>query len=243
MGKPSYGEFSFPSDFGFSGSDGKTMVRGYARGGAKKTMAKVGKVMQEFAEGDLHSGSKKGPIVKNPKQALAIGYSEARRAAKKPVKKQVGGEISVEESMEGRLPQNAAMAAREQAGRIPRQVNPALTEGERMRMQAGRIPRQVNPALTEGERMRIAEAKTRRRRSEGSDADVERMEEENFERVRRKYGEKPIRREKGGDVKQDKQMIAAAIKEHAQKPASKAHQGLKYGGKAVPVHSATPKIK
>lgn len=222
MGKPSYGEFSFPSDFGFSGSDGKTMVRGYARGGAKKTMAKVGKVMQEFAEGDLHSGSKKGPIVKNPKQALAIGYSEARRAAKKPVKKQVGGEISVEESMEGRLPQNAAMAAREQAGRIPRQVNPALTEGERMR---------------------IAEAKTRRRRSEGSDADVERMEEENFERVRRKYGEKPIRREKGGDVKQDKQMIAAAIKEHAQKPASKAHQGLKYGGKAVPVHSATPKIK
>lgn len=219
MGKPSYGEFSFPSDFGFSGSDGKTMVRGYARGGAKKTMAKVGKVMQEFAEGDLHSGSKKGPIVKNPKQALAIGYSEARRAAKKPVKKQFGGEISVEESMQGRLPQNAAMAARDQAGRIPRPGSP----------------------LSEGERMKVAQ--TRAKRRETSDADVERMEEENFERVRRKYGEKPIRREKGGDVKQDKQMIAAAIKEHAQKPASKAHQGLKYGGKAVPVHSATPKIK
>ncbi len=39
--------------------------------------------MKEFDEGKLHSGSKKGPIVKNPKQAEAIGYSEARKKAKK----------------------------------------------------------------------------------------------------------------------------------------------------------------
>lgn len=44
---------------------------------------KVKKVMKEYGEGKLHSGSKKGPVVTNPKQAVAIGYSEARKAAKK----------------------------------------------------------------------------------------------------------------------------------------------------------------
>lgn len=49
----------------------------------KKTPKKVKKVMKEFEEGELHSGSKKGPVVTNPKQAVAIGYSEARRKKKK----------------------------------------------------------------------------------------------------------------------------------------------------------------
>lgn len=43
---------------------------------------KFKKVMAEFGEKKLHSGSKKGPIVKNPKQAAAIAYSEQRRADK-----------------------------------------------------------------------------------------------------------------------------------------------------------------
>ena len=44
---------------------------------------KVGKVMEEFETGALHSGSKKGPAVTNPKQAIAIGLSEARKAGEK----------------------------------------------------------------------------------------------------------------------------------------------------------------
>jgi len=36
--------------------------------------------MHEFKHGELHSGSKKGPIVKNRKQAIAIGLSEERKA-------------------------------------------------------------------------------------------------------------------------------------------------------------------
>lgn len=44
---------------------------------------KVKKVMKEFKAGKLHSGSKKGPTVKNPKQAMAIALSEARKARKK----------------------------------------------------------------------------------------------------------------------------------------------------------------
>ena len=52
-----------------------------ARGG------KVSKVMREYKKGELHSGSKKGPLVKNPKQAMAIALSEARKSGAKGVKK------------------------------------------------------------------------------------------------------------------------------------------------------------
>ena len=40
-------------------------------------MDKVRKVMHEYKTGKLHSGSKKGPVVKNTKQAIAIAMSEA----------------------------------------------------------------------------------------------------------------------------------------------------------------------
>ena len=40
---------------------------------------KVEKSMHEFKHGELHSGSKKGPLVKNRKQAIAIGLSEQRK--------------------------------------------------------------------------------------------------------------------------------------------------------------------
>lgn len=44
---------------------------------------KIEKTMHEFKEGDLHSGSKKGPKVTNPKQAIAIALSQARKVRKK----------------------------------------------------------------------------------------------------------------------------------------------------------------
>ena len=49
----------------------------------KKAKGKVAKVMKEFKGGKLHSGSKKGPVVDNKKQAIAIGLSEARKAVAK----------------------------------------------------------------------------------------------------------------------------------------------------------------
>ena len=39
-------------------------------------------VMHKFKHGKLHSGSKKGPKVKNRKQAIAIMMSEKRKEAK-----------------------------------------------------------------------------------------------------------------------------------------------------------------
>jgi len=37
-------------------------------------------VMPKFGKGLLHSGSKSGPAVTNPKQAVAIMYSEKKKA-------------------------------------------------------------------------------------------------------------------------------------------------------------------
>lgn len=54
----------------------------------KKKPAKIQKVMHEFKAGTLHSGSKKGPIVKSRKQAVAIAMSEA--GMKKKVTKKSG---------------------------------------------------------------------------------------------------------------------------------------------------------
>lgn len=44
---------------------------------SRKEKNKVKKVMHEMKEGSLHSGSKKGPVVKNPKKGIAIALSEA----------------------------------------------------------------------------------------------------------------------------------------------------------------------
>jgi hypothetical protein len=49
----------------------------------KKKKSKVERVLHEFKEGELHSGSKKGPMVKSHKQAVAIALSEARKAGEK----------------------------------------------------------------------------------------------------------------------------------------------------------------
>jgi hypothetical protein len=55
---------------------------GFEKGGMTKGQKKVGTVMKEFKAGKLHSG-KKGPVVKNPKQAIAIALSEAGKSKKK----------------------------------------------------------------------------------------------------------------------------------------------------------------
>ena len=124
----------YVKDFEFA-SKGPKLVRGYmrggscgyAKGGAAKAApvgaVKIGVVMKEFGKGKLHSGSDKGPLVKNPKQAIAIGISEARKAgAKIPVKKQAGG----------------LMGAMTDAGR--RILGPAMTDAEAKRV-AGLSPK------------------------------------------------------------------------------------------------------
>lgn len=55
--------------------------------GPTRTKAQKQKVMHtemhKFKHGTLHSGSKKGPIVKSRAQAIAIGLSESGQSRKK----------------------------------------------------------------------------------------------------------------------------------------------------------------
>ena len=53
----------------------------------KKAQKKIAKVMREGKAGKLHSGSKKGPIVKKKSQMLAIALSEAGIAKPKKRKR------------------------------------------------------------------------------------------------------------------------------------------------------------
>lgn len=62
---------------------------GYPKGAAakKKFGAKVKKVMDEAKEGELHSGSKEGPLVTKHSQKVAIALSKARKAVAPKKKK------------------------------------------------------------------------------------------------------------------------------------------------------------
>ena len=60
------------------------MYRGVMASGKNE---KIKKVMGEYAEGKLRSGSKTGPVVKKKAQAIAIALSEQSEADKKKKKK------------------------------------------------------------------------------------------------------------------------------------------------------------
>ena len=69
----------------------KTTAKSTAKDKVKKSVAKnpakVGVVMHEWKEGKLHSGSKKGPVVKKKKQAVSIALNSVRKEGVKIPKK------------------------------------------------------------------------------------------------------------------------------------------------------------
>jgi hypothetical protein len=117
---------------------------GYAKGGPKGA-AKISKVMGEFKSGALHSGSKKGPEVTNPKQAVAIALSEARKAgAKIPMKKAEGVRVMTPAERDMSREAEAFRAAATQTKK------PVSQRGQEQRMQGQQRGVSVNkkPAAT-----------------------------------------------------------------------------------------------
>ena len=120
---------------------GGGMVDGYAKGGSAKAGAKIAKVMGEFKKGDLHSGSKEGPKVKNPKQAMAIALSEAGKS-KMPMKKGSGGDVKMPSAAESAASGNrmAEMEAKEERFMARRAPGVGSKTEREMREMKKRVP-------------------------------------------------------------------------------------------------------
>jgi hypothetical protein len=145
------------------------MVAKYAKGGhVNKGEQKIGRVMEEYTKGKLHSGSKEGPKVKSTKQAVAIALNEARAAgAKIPrVNKARGGMMEeggtynergkratlAEIAAEGRRVENE-MTARAAARRPVEGISTRPTDSSGRRMtdkELGMTPGGVSPAKKKG---------------------------------------------------------------------------------------------
>jgi len=70
------------------GSERVSRRKPKTRTGAKSCKRrKMRKVMREFKEGQLHSGSHNGPVVKTLGQAIAIGLSESGQSRAKKKKR------------------------------------------------------------------------------------------------------------------------------------------------------------
>ena len=89
------GDYEVSTDKGMALVKNDEIIKMRKGGGVPKATEikrrKVAKVMREFKAGKLHSGSKKGPIVKDKDQAIAIALSEAGMSKKMGD----GGEVKV----------------------------------------------------------------------------------------------------------------------------------------------------
>ena len=102
----------------------------------KKGMGKVAKVMHEFKEKTLRSSA--GPKVTNPKMAIAIGLSEARRAgATVPQKSNLPGLGATQGTSSAEMRRQAI----EKAKKTPRTSAQRISDlGAQQRKMAGERP-------------------------------------------------------------------------------------------------------
>lgn len=172
---------------------------GYAKGGKVKGAAKIAKVMGEFKSGALHSGSKRGPEVTNPKQAVAIALSEARKAgANIPAKKARGG--SMVESTSSRPTVNGRpMTLREMQLQATPAEQAAVARGNRIAREEASESRLVRDSRKETPKTR--EVVSERRMSAQRDVREPLIRNPLMDKLTQlpsQRGEFPMRRKNGG---------------------------------------------
>jgi len=157
----------------------------YAKGGEVRSK-KIGKVMREYKEGKLHSGSKKGPVVKNPKQAMAIALSEARAA-----KKAAGGAVDSD------------------YGDTMKKYVPYESKGPKTRYTAAKGRRMSKERAME--RRALDKARHAEKYAPGLSLD---MEDESMVREGKMLKYAKGGKAKHSDVKMDKAMVKKAVHKH-----------------------------
>jgi hypothetical protein len=204
------------------------MVAKYAKGGSvKKGEQKMAKVMGEFASGKLHSGSKKGPEVKNPKQAVAIAMSEARKAgAKMPTKKAAGGPVKMREggtfNERGQRATMAELAAedRRMAGRAVEGISTRPTDASGRRATDADLGVEALLRKTLGAQATNAEREALARRALGASAtkaEIKALRDKTTKGMsdleRARMMTRPLPRKEGGGVPahSDRPMIRRAM--------------------------------
>ena len=87
-------------------------------------------VMPKFKRGELHSGSKTGPVVKNQKQAVAIMLSEKRQGLAK------GGEVMAKKNWIGKarakMEEKGTVGSLRAATKTPKGKNIPVATEERL---------------------------------------------------------------------------------------------------------------
>jgi hypothetical protein len=217
----------------------------YAKGGkvtSKKGQAKVGKVMREFKEGKLHSGSKKGPKVTNPKQAMAIALSEARK-----MKKAEGGMVEkvrnlMRDELGGQFTEKEFQNSLKNRRKMKELLGGQFAEKEYEMLQKSSMPKKE---LGKKPKMKMEDLALKKMRhaekyAPGLDLDNIHSYELSQEAKKEKKFEKYA---KGGkvhsDVKMDKAMVRKAVHKHeSEKHPGESRTKLRRGG--VPVHSGKP---
>jgi hypothetical protein len=202
---------------------------------------KIAKVMREFKKGELHSG-KDGPVVKNPKQAMAIALSEARK-----MKKAEGGMVEkvrnlMRDELGSQFTEKEFQNSLKDRRKMKELLGSQFTEKEYEMLQKNSIPKKE---LSKKPKMKMEDMALKKMRhaekyAPGMDLDNIHSYELSQEAKKEKKVEKYA---KGGkahsDVKMDKAMIRKAVHKHeSEKHPGESKTKLKKGG--LPVHKGSP---
>ncbi len=210
------------------------------KGGSVKGK-KIAKVMREYKKGELHSG-KDGPVVKNPKQAMAIALSEAGK-----MKKAEGGMVEkvrnlMRDELGGQFTEKEFQNSLKDRRKMKELLGGQFTEKEYEMLQKSSMPKKELSKKPKMKTEDLALKKMRHAEKYAPGMDLDNIH--SYELSQEAKKEKKIEQyAKGGKVHSDAKMDKAVMKKAVHKHEKAMHPGkpltkLKKGG--LPVHKGSP---